>query len=315
MVNPENAARRNEILQVCELTYVRGWTQQRIAAHTGFSRWKVARLVEAGLKEGFVSIRVRDPFARDHQLETELARRYALDEVVVVRDRMSLEATVAEVSAQAARILEQIRPNPEIVGLSWGRTLAEVSHHISDGWADSPLVVQLNGGVANLRNATSAQSILTFARKAQGEALVLPCPAIVGNADLARALSDDRAVKDVLDKGRQANVALYSLGALRADSVHVESGCLTRQEVSYLRARGGVGDILGHFLGGTGEIVDEALDSRTIGLAPHELRDMEYSIAVAVGRQKGAVTRAALLGKYANILVTSQSTAHEVLAD
>ena len=315
-MNPDNLERRDEILKVCELLYVRGWTQQRIADHMGFSRWKVSRLLETGLNEGFIQIRIKDPFARDSELESELVRRYSLDEAVVVRDRTSLEQTIREVSAHAARVMEQLRPHPEVVGVSWGRTLAEVAQQVNENWADNPLVVQLNGGVANLRKtASAAQTIFTFARKAQGSALVLPCPAIVETRELASALSNDRAVKEVLDQGRRATVALYSLGALRADSVLVNSGCLTTAEVSQLRGRGGVGDILGHFINGVGEIVDDSLDARTIGLTPDDLRKVDTSIAVAVGRQKSAVTRAALIGNYPNVLITSQSTAREVLAE
>ncbi len=315
-MNPDNLERRDEILKACELLYMRGWTQQRIAEYMGFSRWKVSRLVETGLREGFVQIRIKDPFARDSELESELMRRYSLDEAVVVRDRTSLDQTVREVSAQAARVLEQLRPHPEIVGVSWGRTLAEVAHQVKENWAEGPLVVQLNGGVASLRKtASAAQTIATFARKAQGSALMLPCPAIVGTRELANALSSDRAVKEVLEQGRRATVALYSLGALRVDSVLVDSGCLTSSEVGHLRGRGGVGDILGHFINGVGEIVDDDLDARTIGLAPGDLRKVETSIAVAVGRQKSAVTRAALIGNYPNVLITSQSTAREVLAE
>lgn len=315
-MNPDNLERRDEILRVCELLYVRGWTQQRIAEHMGFSRWKVSRLAEAGLAEGFVQIRIKDPFARDSDLEAELVRRYSLDEAVVVRDRTTLEQTVREVSSQAARVLEQLRPHPEVVGVSWGRTLAEVALQVKENWADGPLVVQLNGGVANLRKtASAAQTIATFARKARGSALMLPCPAIVETRELATALSNDRAVKEVLEQGRRATVALYSLGALRGDSVLVDSGCLTSAEVGHLRGRGGVGDILGHFINGVGEIVDDALDARTIGLAPADLHVVDTSIAVAVGRQKSAVTRAALIGNYPNILITSQSTAREVLEE
>ena len=39
------------------------------------------------------------------------------------------------------------------------------------------------------------------------------------------------------------------------------------------------------------------------------------ALAVAVGLQKSAITRAALIGGYSNILITSQSTAREVLRE
>lgn len=315
-MKPEDTERRDEVLRVCELHYVHGLNHQEIAAKLGFSRWKVSRLLEVGRAEGFVQVRVHDPYARDGELEAELLRRYSLDEAVVVRDRATLPQTVREVSVHAAQILAQIRPNPEVVGVSWGNTMGEVAAQLEDNWADRPTVVQLNGGVGvPSKISSAAQTVVTVANKARGKSLVLPCPAIVGSPELADALSRDRAVASVLEQGKKATVALYSLGALRSDSVLVDSGCLTRADVTWLRGRGGVGDVLGHFINGVGDIVDEGWEARTIGLSTNDLRGVETSIAVAVGLQKSAVTRAALIGGFPNILITSQSTAREVLRE
>lgn len=143
MMNPDNLERRDEILSLRELLYVRGWTQQRIAEHMGFSRWKVSRLVETGLAEWFLfRSGLGNPFARDAELESELARRYALDEVVV-RDRPSLEQTIREVCAQAARVLEQLRPHPEVVGVSWDARSPRLRTRLRMAGRSGPLVVQL----------------------------------------------------------------------------------------------------------------------------------------------------------------------------
>ena len=315
-MKPDDTERRNAVVKVCELYYVRGLNHQSIAEELGFSRWKVSRLLEVGRTEGFVQVRVYDPYSRDADLEAELLHRYSLEEAVVVRDRGTLSQTIREVCSHAAQLMAQIRPTPEVVGVSWGNTMAHVAAQLPDGWADSPTVVQLNGGVATLgRIPPAAQTIVNVAKRAHGEALVLPCPAIVGSAELASALSRDPSVASVLAQGRKASVALYSLGALRADSVLVESGCLTRADVTWLRGKGGVGDVLGHFINGVGDIVDQGWEARTIGLSTEELKKVDTSIAVAVGLQKSAITRAALIGGYSNILITSQSTAREVLRE
>lgn len=315
-MKPDDTERREAVMEVCQLFYVRGLNHQQISEEIGFSRWKVSRLLEVGRNEGFVQFRVQDPYSRDGELEAELLRRYSLEEAVVVRDRRTLSQTIREVCAHAAQLMAQIRPTPEVVGVSWGNTMAEVAAQLPDGWADSPTVVQLNGGVATLgRVPSAAQTIVNVAKRARGEALVLPCPAIVGSAELASALGQDSSVASVLAQGRRASVALFSLGALRADSVLVESGCLTRADVTWLRGQGGVGDVLGHFINGVGDIVDKGWEARTIGLPADELKQVDTSIAVAVGLQKSAITRAALIGGYSNILITSQSTAREVLRE
>ncbi|MGO1591355.1 MAG: sugar-binding transcriptional regulator [Ancrocorticia sp.] len=315
-MKPDDTQRRDAVLKVCELFYVQGRNHQQIAEELGFSRWKVSRLLEVGRNEGFVQVRVHDPYSRDGDLEAELLQRYSLEEAVVVRDRATLSQTIGEVCAHAAQVMVQIRPNPEVVGISWGNTMARVASCLGEGWADHPTVVQLNGGIATLGKVPSAaQTVVSVAKRARGQALVLPCPAIVGSPELATALSQDPAVANVLEHGKKASVALYSLGALRTDSVLVEAGCLTRGDATQLRAKGGVGDILGHFINGVGQIVDPDWEARTIGLSIDDLKKVDTSIAVAVGLQKSAITRAALLGGYPSILITSQSTAREVLRE
>lgn len=308
--------RREQVLGAARLYFLERKTTSQVAQELNCSRWTVRRLLQESYAEGYVSIEIVDPYVRVSSLEKEITNRFSLSRTIVVRNRLNLEDTVTAVANESAKYLAGLKPMPQLVGVSWGRTLAKVAKALESGWAVDPMIVQLNGGVAALSSAQSVQeTILSFAQKASGKAKGLPCPAIVSKVSLAKDLREDPGVVSVLDIGRQVDVAIFSLGALRFDSVLVESGCITRQDVSYLRANGGVGDILGRFINGAGEIVSPELESRTIGVDLKTLKRIKNSIGVAVGENKASITRAALKGGFMTTLITDEKTAKEVLAE
>lgn len=308
--------RREQVLGAARLYFLERRTTSQVAGELNCSRWTVRRLLQEAYDEGYVSIEIVDPYVRVSALEEEITHRFSLSRTIVVRNRLNLEDTVAAVAKESAKYLAGLRPMPQVVGVSLGRTLAKVAEALESGWAVNPLIVQLNGGVAALSSDQYVQeTVLSFAQKGNGNAKGLPCPAIVSKVSLAKDLREDPGVVSVLDIGRQVDVAIFSLGALRFDSVLVESGCITRQDVSYLRANGGVGDILGHFINGAGKIVSPELESRTIGLDLTTLKGIKNSIGVAVGENKASITRAALKGGFIATLITDEKTAKEVLAE
>lgn len=308
--------RREQVLQAAKLHYLYSVQTHEIATKLGCSRWTVRRLLQEARQEGYVTIDVVDPYARVNELEEALTERYALSKALVARNRLKSEDTLLAVAQQAADYLAKIRPMPQLVGVSWGRTISRVSSQLSLGWSVDPLVVQLNGGVADLRVGQAVQdTVLRFAQSANGKAKGLPCPAIVSSRSLAEGLTSDPVIADTLALGRQVDVAVYSLGSLHFESVLVKSGCLTRQEVSDLREHGGVGDILGHFINGAGNIVSDDLEARTVGMSLTELKKIKHSVAVATGENKASITRAALKGGFLTTLVTDELTAKEVLSE
>ncbi|MGB8461693.1 MAG: sugar-binding domain-containing protein, partial [Priestia megaterium] len=74
-----------------------------------------------------------------------------------------------------------------------------------------------------------------------------------------------------------------------------------------------VGDICSRFFDKDGQICNESLDERTLGLDLEELKKKEYAILVAGGDQKIDSIYGALQGNFANVLVTDQFTARFLL--
>ena len=302
------------MLRVAQLYHEQGLTQEDIARRLHLTRWKVGRLLEEARETGMVRIEIVHPRARRHTAEQELIRRFGLRAAVVVPSTDDQDELLARVGRAAADWLADLRPSPRVLGVSWGHTLDQVAACISPGWARGVHVVQLNGGVSRSRRATTAADVASrIAQAGAGTASLLPAPAILEKATVRRALEDDPSVRSVLDRGRAADVLLFSLGALSTGSVLVESGYLSPDDITTLRTAGACGDLLSRFIDADGQPVDSRLEERTVGLNLADVRVAAWPVAVAAGVEKHDVVRAAVTNGLAKALVTDEATAQHLL--
>jgi deoxyribonucleoside regulator len=128
-----------------------------------------------------------------------------------------------------------------------------------------------------------------------------------------RAIEADRTVAGVLDAAAGASAYLFSAVIADAASVHVESGYLSRDDVAELVRKGAVGDVVGRFIDADGNIVDRALDERTVGLGLEQLREAATAIFVVGGEPKHDIARAVVGSGLCTVIVTDEDTALTLL--
>lgn len=304
-------------IRAAELYYEENKTQDEIGSILCLTRWKVGRLLAQAKANGFIRIEIVHPRARRLPVERRLREQLGLRDAIVVSSAgVAGDDELQSRTAQAAAdYLTSLRPIPRTLGLSWGRTLHDVSLHLKQGWAPGVNVVQVNGGVSlNRRAGTAAATAVTIASKAGGQATLLPSPAILERIETKRAIEADRSVAAVLALAATANAYLFSAGAADHNSVHVDSGYITAENVTELVRRGAVGDVIGRYIDSSGSIVDPALDDRTVGLRLDDLRRAQLSIAVIAGAAKHAVAGAVVGSGLCTVLVTDEDTANALLA-
>ena len=303
------------MVQAAKLYYELGRNQAEIADQLGLTRWQISRLLKEARDVGIVRIEIAPRSARLPAVESALQDRFQLREAIVVQVRVNEPSIVRDDVAQAAAsYLRHLRPSPSLLGVSWGRTMSAVARWLPVDWADATDVVLLNGATSRYASGDRPNNVAErIASAAHGQATILPVPAIVGQRETREAIERDPVISDILALARKAEVAMFSLGALTHGSVLVESGFLSPADVDALGAQGAVGDILGRFVGPTGEPVDASTDARTIGIHLRDLKSIETTIAVAGGQDKVGVIQAALAAGYVDVLVTDATTAHTVL--
>jgi deoxyribonucleoside regulator len=307
--------RREQIMvQIAKRYYNLEHTQADIADELGLTRWQVGRLLREARESGIVRIEIIPRSTRHVDLESALQKRYGLREALVLPDTGEDEVTVNAVAQEAGRYLASLQPRPQLVGVSWGRTMSAMARWLPAGWNEGVHVVLLNGA-ANIRDndGPSHNVAERFAQAAKGMATLLPVPAIVGSSKTRQVLEEDPVIGDVMRLGRETTVACVGIGSLSEKSVLVQSGYMDNSSLQMLLKAGAVGDILGRFIDEEGHIVSPDFDSRTIGLAPQLLRDKEYAIGVSAGKAKHRAVKACLLARYINVLVTDDATANFLL--
>ena len=140
------------------------------------------------------------------------------------------------------------------------------------------------------------------------------CVIVFDNKEIKEMVDNDRHISRVLEMGRQANIALFSVGTVRDDALFFRLG-YTDEQVNADIQQNAAGDIYSRFFDCDGKICNKELDDRTVGLRLADLQSKEHSILLSGGEAKLRAIRAALKGGYANVLITDQFTARSLLSE
>ena len=303
------------MLRAAQLYYHADLTQDAIGKRLGVSRFKVGRLLDRALKEQAVRIEIVHPAARLVTLEDALVERFGLTDAVVVDLPAADDEQLARerVADAAADHLAAIAPTG-VIGVSWGRTMIELAARLQPGWTKADQIVQLNGAISRSARPTRYQEVVERFGSTTGAAIqLMPAPAIVGTPELRAALEADPSVAAPLKAARKAGSAVFGMGVMGADSVHVTSGYLDKRDQRRLQKAGAVGDVLGRFITIDGRIALPSLDERTVGLPLAKLCG-KCTVGLAAGPGRGPVALGALRAACMKTFVTDEATADWVLA-
>ncbi|WP_442603214.1 sugar-binding transcriptional regulator [Paenibacillus sp. KN14-4R] len=303
-----------KMIEAAKLYYLYDYSQQDIANQLGISRPTVSRLLQQAKEEGIVEIRITDPTENSKLLEQELEHTFGLKRALVTSVPVYEDDVIKQYLGQlTAAYLNEIVQDGDLIGTSWGTTLYQVALHLEHKHVKDVRIVQLKGGVSHSETKTFAsETVHLFEQAYDAKSYQLPLPAIVDHVVVKEAIEKDRHIRKLLDMGRQANIALFTIGVPKTDSLLFQVGYLTEEEEQFIMNRA-VGDIASRFFDQDGNICNEALNARTIGIELLELSSKEQSILVAGGAKKVAGIRGALKAKYANVLVTDHHTARMLL--
>ncbi|SMG56277.1 deoxyribonucleoside regulator [Paenibacillus aquistagni] len=303
-------------IEAARLYYMSDYSQMDIATKLGVSRPTVSRLLQFAKDQGYVRISIVDPLEDLDALGDQVKQRYNLDTVIVGYSPVNEYAEIQKhISQKAADYLHETVQDTDIIGVTWGRTMHHVALCLQQKDVRGVEVVQLKGGISHSHvNTYAAETANLFASAYRTIARYLPLPVIFDSIEVKQMVEEDRHIRRIIQLGKQANIAVYTIGTLNDDALLFQLGYFTEDEKKILQSTG-VGDICSRFFDQQGQICSEEINSRTVGIDLADLRDKEKSILVAGGQQKVEAIRAALIGEYANILVTDQFTAQALLQE
>jgi DNA-binding transcriptional regulator LsrR (DeoR family) len=308
------------VTKVARMYHEQQLRQPEIAARLHISQPRVSRLLRQAVNMGIVRTTVVSPRSVFSDLEQAIEERFGLGEAVVVdtgevQDERGLLPALASAAGQ---YLNTTLLGGDTIGISsWSSTLLGVV----DAMKPKPTsvadrVVQVLGGVGAAEAQAQASRLTAgLARLTGATPVFLPAPGLVGSAATRDALSRDPSVSNVLEMYSSLTILLVGIGSLEPSPLLQRSGnAVAPEDQDALRRAGAVGDICLRFFDASGVPVRTGLDERIVGISTADLCAVPRTIAVAGGDRKEGAIRAALLGKWLNVLITDLQTAQSLAA-
>ncbi len=297
------------------LHYAGGLTQAEVARRLGLNSVKTHRLIAKAVAEGAVKVAIDGDIVECIDLEMRLSARYGLDYCEVAPDLGEDGLPLRTLGIAGASYLKreiELGETP-VIGLGHGRTLAAVVQNLQRVDAGATRFVSLLGGVTRNYAANPHDVMVRIAEKTAAQAYVMPVPIFANTAEDREVLLSQRGVRDVYEMSCRAGLKIVGVGTVDPDAQLVASGMIEPAEISEIAAVGGVGEILGHFFGADGRLVETPLTARTIAATP---RGPEGSriVAIAGGPGKVAAIAAVLRSGRLKGLVTDEATANALAA-
>jgi DNA-binding transcriptional regulator LsrR (DeoR family) len=310
------------LVKVSRFYFEQELTQSEISKRLRLSRQKVQRLIKQAKEQGIVQITIRPVIGAFPDLERMLETRFGLQEAVVIETTNFEDQFVVarEVGVGAADFLMRVVQPRDSIVISWGGSLLGMVNALFGSYRRSDLdsikVIQGLGGLGDPNKEVHAADLTRrLAQVLEGEAVLLPTPAVAGTPEARDTYFEDPFVCHVLEQAQTANLAVMGIGAPRLDSILMREGrIVTVEDLEGLKRKGAVGDMNLRFFNGKGKLVQSNFDQRVIGLTLDEIQIIERVVGVAGGAAKVSAIRGALAGKLVDVLVTDHITAQRVLS-
>lgn len=306
------------VTRVAWLYYKEKMTQADIAARTFLSRQKVQRYLERARDLEIIRFTLKHPGANLLGIEERLCARYGLkDAVVVPSARSDVDGLRKAFAMAGAPYLERILASAGdcTLGVGWGNTTAHFAEYFEpQGVKGKVNVVSLIGNL--MMNVSMNPFMLgqAIAGKLDCPFYNIWAPAIAQNKERAEVFKSEPWIHEVLEIAMKADIYLLSIGEVSRSASLFQMGYMSGQDLHRLVGKGAVGDILSRFLDADGNIVDDEVHDRVIGIPLEALKDgSKTRIAVAGGPTKIGAILAAVRQGYVNVLVTDEKTATEML--
>ena len=305
------------ILAAASMYYLQDIKMETIAQRLHMSRSTVSRLLKEARSSGLVSVTLRPTPSHAPEVAHLIAEQFGVEAYVVpVSDSASMQKRLDQVATATAKMVTDWFDSDMILGIAWGRTLGAVSQHLTKKPTRGSVIVQLNGGANNRTSGVDYVDnlISRFGEAFDARVQSFPVPAFFDYASTRHAMWRERSIARVLKVQRQADIALFSIGAVTGQvPSHVYSaGYLEPDDIRVLESAGVVGDVCTVFLRADGTYEDLALNERATGPTPAELTRIPRRVCAVAGENKVIPLLAALRAGIITQLILDEQTAREL---
>ena len=304
------------MVQVAQMYYVKGLTQELIAKELGLSRSSISMILSEARDFGIVDIKINNPEANNDELSEKMLKKFSLTQCFVIPGKVKLQSVLTKIVAtQGAFIAEKEMRSHSTLGVAWGATCYEcMSAFNSENNLYDVNVVPLIGGTNRISSEYQLNEMVRFmAEKLKGMPSFIYAPALAESREDKELYMKSMYMQSIVEKWKNLDFALISVGEppeFYGSANQIDPYEMRRVfEAEPSRA---VGDICARRFNMRGEFLQNEYNQRIMGIGEEELKRAEKVFCIACGNRKILSILGALRLNIIDILVTDENTAKKI---
>jgi deoxyribonucleoside regulator len=304
------------LAEIAQLYYEQDLDQAEIAKRKGVSRSSISRLLTEARELGVIEFRINFPIRRHQALEEQLANYFGLESVSVLDTELIVaNQVINRLGRLAAMYVQPLIDDGTVIGVTWGRTVHEITTSMSRGQMENVKIVQVIGASGNTNSIVDGVALVqNFADRLGAQHYYLHSPLMVENPTVRDAILNNPNVQRTLNLARSADILITGIGTVDPEfSAPLRAQYITREELITISNAGAIGEFCGYHINFNGDPVDVSQNQRIVGLNLDEIYKLPTVVAVGAGLYKAPTILGALRGGLINVLITDDETAREVI--
>ncbi|MDO4261515.1 MAG: sugar-binding domain-containing protein [Eubacteriales bacterium] len=263
-----------------------------------------------------MTIQIKNTSTYQYELEKKLEKKYGLKHVSVVSNNDKTERILQAIAASVSGYLKEITTGNVSIGISAGTTIAGVIYHLQPIDSHNVDVYQMMGDASHQTSNCSSFLTIDLAKILRGVPHAMHVPLLVHTKVLRDLLLEEPLNKRHFQKLKNLDIAIVGLGHINSLLPDISDTWYNfTEDKEELWQKGVVGDICGVFIDQDGNICRADIYDRTITMDIEQLREIPDCIAMAFGRNKKQIAKAAIKGRYVNVLMIDEELACALLEE
>lgn len=281
-----------------------------ISKKYSLSRYLIMKYLDEAFSSGIVDINIHTGYDRNAQLEHELAQKFNIKNIYVIKDPNNPLDRDKIIANFAANQIQSLIKEYKVIGLSWGETIYNVLDYFSKQTSHNLTFTQFMG--ENMKYKSSAASmrmVQKSASKYDCPYYTIPGPLYILNNAARNTLYSEPAFTQAFDVANRMDMLICGLGTLQSiDSIPAWHNCknllfkgVNLSQVAGM-AFGRPYDINGNFL-------IHPNDDKTLSIPLNKILNVPKRLAIIQQKSKYQAVLGALRGSLFTDIILTESIA------
>ncbi|SCB75386.1 sugar-binding transcriptional regulator [Weissella bombi] len=295
--------------------YISQLSLAEISEKYGISRYLVNKYLDDARNSGIVKIEIATPTTRNVELERQIQQKFNLSNVYVIRSLDNPNDTIQSTIDFAAKHIESLIHNNDIIGTSWGGTIYEVISKFQNKIMENITFTQFMG--ENMKYQSSAgtmRMVERAAKKFSANYHTMVGPLYIINDMVRDGLANEISNRPAFAAARRMDMVFTGLGTLAS----INSIPAWHQSIDEIFKNVNTDEIVGMIYGRPYDINGRFLNlnnDKTFGVDLDSILATPRRISIVKSKFKTNATLGALRGGFITDLITTESVANRILTD